>query len=172
MPALAKPKWERFAAGVAQGLTLSDAFRQAGFTAKTPGAIGANASRLLKRAVVRARVDELTAEFVEKSKLSKQWVLDGLKENFERAMQRVQVIGEDGKPSGRYTYQGQVANKALELIGQELGMFVEHVVEDTTVKIISDRPMTPEQWAAEYGVPGEAPLKIGGGTTGSAKDLN
>ncbi len=161
MSALKRPKWERFAANVAQGLTLSDAFRQAGFSAKTPAAIGTNASRLLKRAEVRARVDELTAEFIEKSKLTKQWVLDGLKENFERAMQRVAVLDAQGNPTGRYTYQGQVANKALELIGQELGMFVEHVVEDTTIKVISDKPMTPEQWAAEYGTPGEEPLKIG-----------
>jgi hypothetical protein len=30
-----------------------------------------------------------------------------------------------GNPTGEYRYDGSVANRALELIGKELGMFVE-----------------------------------------------
>ncbi len=167
MPALKNPRWERFAANIAAGMQGPAAYAQAGFKGTSPKGLRTNASRLLAMTDVRERVNEITAEVVEKSKLSKQWVLDGLRENLERALQRKKVIGADGKPTGDYTYQGQVANKALELIGQELGMFVEHIVEDTTIKVISDKPMTAEQWQAEYGAPGEEPLKIGGGTSGS-----
>ena len=39
-----------------------------------------------------------------------------------RAMQRVRVLDREGKPIGVFTYNGQVANRALELIGKELGM--------------------------------------------------
>ncbi len=31
---------------------------------------------------------------------------------------------EDGKPIGEYSYNGAVANRALELLGKELGMFI------------------------------------------------
>jgi len=53
------------------------------------------------------------------------YVLAGLKENFERAMQHRPVLDAKGNETGIYAYNGQVANRALELIGKELGMFVE-----------------------------------------------
>ena len=50
-------------------------------------------------------------------------------ENVERAMQAEPVRrktdeGEEKVP-GDYVYNGSVANKALELIGKELGMFID-----------------------------------------------
>jgi hypothetical protein len=53
------------------------------------------------------------------------WVLSILRQNVLRAMQRVQVLDRQGKPIGVFTYNGQVANRALELMGKELGMFVD-----------------------------------------------
>ena len=51
-----------------------------------------------------------------------------------------------------YTYQGSVANKALELLGKEIGMFVERREKDVTVAVCAaiDRPPeeTREQWLA------------------------
>ena len=35
----------------------------------------------------------------------------------------VPVLDRQGKPTGEYTFQGNLANKALELLGKELGMF-------------------------------------------------
>ena len=36
----------------------------------------------------------------------------------------------DGKPTGEYQYQGNVANKALELLGRHLGMFVDRIAHE------------------------------------------
>ena len=38
-------------------------------------------------------------------------------------MQHEPVRNAKGKETGTYAYNGQVANRALELIGKELGMF-------------------------------------------------
>ena len=40
-------------------------------------------------------------------------------------MQHRPVLDAKGKETGIYAYNGQVANRALELIGKELGMFVD-----------------------------------------------
>jgi hypothetical protein len=40
-------------------------------------------------------------------------------------MQAVPVLDKEGNPTGEYQYNGFVANKALELLGREIGMFVE-----------------------------------------------
>jgi hypothetical protein len=56
--------------------------------------------------------------------VTKAWVMARLKEIVERAMQAVQVLDHDGNPTGEYSYQGNVASKALELLGKEIGMFV------------------------------------------------
>ena len=46
--------------------------------------------------------------------LPKEWVIERLMENVNRAMQAQEVCNA-----------GSVANKALELLGKELGMFIE-----------------------------------------------
>jgi hypothetical protein len=46
-------------------------------------------------------------------------------ENVEKAMQAVLVLDNQGEPTGVYKYEGGVANRALELIGKEFGMFVD-----------------------------------------------
>ena len=46
-------------------------------------------------------------------------------ENVEKAMQAVPVLDNQGNPTGVYKYEGSVANRALELIGKEYGMFID-----------------------------------------------
>ena len=38
-------------------------------------------------------------------------------------MQAVAITDSEGKLTGKYTFQGSIANKALELIGKDIGMF-------------------------------------------------
>ena len=40
-------------------------------------------------------------------------------------MQARPVIDRAGNPTGSYVYNGAAANRALELLGKELGMFIE-----------------------------------------------
>jgi hypothetical protein len=95
-----------------------------------------SANRLLKDAKIRARVSglqEAAAErAVEKAALNRAWVLDQLRENVERAMKATAPTDEHGRLCGEYRYEGSVANRALELIGKELGMFKDRISQEMT----------------------------------------
>ena len=52
-------------------------------------------------------------------------MIERLRENVERAMQAQPVIDRAGNPTGSYVYNGAPASRALELLGKELGMFIE-----------------------------------------------
>ncbi len=123
---LTKPKHEYFARLVAEGQSHTEAAKLAGYSEKNAPSIG---SRLSKKINIAGRIEELaeraTEHAVASSGISRAWVIRGLQENFQRAMQAEAVVDSEGKPTGDYRYQGQVANRALELIGKEIGMFVD-----------------------------------------------
>lgn len=125
MPVLKNQKHEIFARAVAQGRTADQAYEEAGYKPNRH-----NASRLRNtNENVRARIEEIkgqkTEKVIEKAAISRIWVLDMLRENAERAMQHHPVLGPEGEEIGEYTYNGSVANRALELIGKEIGLFVD-----------------------------------------------
>ena len=129
MPALENAKHELFAQEIAKGASQRDAYKAAGYEVKSDAAADANASRLLTNAKVKARVAELQERIsdvtVEKAAVSKAWVIAKLVENVERAMTAEPVRDAQGNPTGEYKYNGSVANRALELIGKEQGMFID-----------------------------------------------
>ena len=59
--------------------------------------------------------------------VDKYWILDKLRENALRALQAIPVLDKDGTPIGEYRYDGNVANRSLELLGKEIGMFRERL---------------------------------------------
>lgn len=131
MPVLSDPRHERFAQNLAGGMKQGEAYEKAGYKPD-----GGAASRLSNNVNVSQRVAEIltarekfiqdvSAKAVEKAGLTKAWVLDTLRQNIDRAMTAEPVRDSEGNPIGDYTYQGGVANRALELIGKELGMFVD-----------------------------------------------
>jgi phage terminase small subunit len=124
VPILKNSKHEMFAHGVAKGVAAYQAYIDAGYAEN-----GArfNASRLITKDNVRLRIDEIK-ENIEKAVelkvgISKAWIIEKLKQNLDRAMQEVEVLDHDGKGTGEFRYEGNVANKALELMGKELGMY-------------------------------------------------
>jgi hypothetical protein len=52
-------------------------------------------------------------------------VIETLVTNVQRAMQAEEVKRPDGMGTGEYRYEGSVANRALELLGKHLGMFID-----------------------------------------------
>src|SRR5262249_15282773 len=72
-----------------------------------------------------------------------------LVENVERAMQAEPVRRKAGdyeeEVPGEYVYNGSVANKALELIGKEIGMFVDREASQTTAPRFLSRQVSREQ---------------------------
>ena len=96
---------ELFAQGLAQGKSADEAYTDAGYTPNRK-----NASRLKTYEGVQRRVKELQERVARGVVLDRQWVLDKLIENATAAL----VEKDRG-----------VANRSLELLGKELGMFVD-----------------------------------------------
>lgn len=120
---------------MATGRGPTEAYKEAGYTTSGNSAKVA-ASRLRCRPEVEARISEIveaklkveeaaTKRAIQKLAITKEYVLGRLVENVERSMQAVPVLDKRGVPTGEYKYEGSVANKALELIGRELGMFIQ-----------------------------------------------
>lgn len=111
------------------GGNATQAYMRAGYKVKNERVAEAAASRLLSKVIVAAAIEKqqsaMVAKAEEKAEISRQWVLDGLKANYERAMTVVPVLDAKGQRTGEFTYSGSVANRSLELIGKEIGMFVE-----------------------------------------------
>ena len=139
---LTNSRHERFAQGLAQGKTADEAYVLAGY-AENRG----NAIRLKANESIVARVAELQDQAVAKFILTKEWVIERLIENANRAMEI-----NDGSVAN-----GAVANRALELLGKELGMFVERA-ENRNIEVkqtfaVSPELPTTEEWLAEFGTP-------------------
>ena len=125
MPVLKNPQWEQFALGVANGLKPGPAYKDAGYRAKDASKAG---SRLLKNDEILARVKELRAAIsdraVQKASLTRTYVIDRLMTNVDRCMQLEEVKDEKGNVVA-LNHNPNAANRALELLGKEIGMFIE-----------------------------------------------
>ena len=115
---------ELFAQALARGITTDDAYAEAGFSPNR-----GNAARLKANEDILARVLELQERAERRLFLTKQYVIDALIENAEKALGRRPV--RLGRPDGEgqiqevYVYEGAVANAAIRLAGAEMSMFVD-----------------------------------------------
>lgn len=162
MPVLENPRHERFAQELAKGKTADEAYEAAGF-----GQHRGNASRLKGNESIAARVEELLGRAATRVEISKSWVLGKLVENANRALQQFPVLDKDGKETGEFRYEGSVANRALELVGKELGMFVDrkeikHVDEFDTIDDPAELRRRLAAAAAELGA-GDVATSLAGG---------
>lgn len=172
MPILKNAKWERFAQGLAAGKSQEQAYVDAGYSPR--GASGAATKLCKSNASISERRDEIlqgmqakaeaiVAKAIEKSGIDQAWVLNNLQEVAERCMQSRPVLDRRGKPifvetpSGEvlpaYVFNAMGANKALELIGKELQMFVERVEVGSPGDFIARVPevsKTTEEWQQQY----------------------
>ena len=160
MPVLDRPSWEKFAKAVASGKTQRAAYKACGFKAKD---VDSAASDLANNPKVKQRIKELTARVtdkaIERAALTKEWVLEGLRSNAEKALQ---VEGGSA-----------VANRALELLGNHLGLFKEPEqklplrLEDLPPEVLANMLVEAEaaaalerEQAAAQGGDAPAPLKV------------
>ena len=102
---LKNDRQELFCLGLIEGKTAGKAYADAGFRPNRH-----NAHRLSTKEYIRARLAELQAERAAKWELTKDWVLNELRDNLEKA---------------KAWKQSAAANQAANLIGKELGMFVD-----------------------------------------------
>jgi phage terminase small subunit len=137
MPPLDNARHEKFAQGLAQGKSASEAYRQAGYEAKGTNSESL-ASRLSRNIKVASRVAELKERAAASVSLTKEWVLERLIANVEMGQ-----AGQDLAP----------ANKALELLGKELGMFIDRSenLNQNVSYVISGEPVADaDEWLAEH----------------------
>lgn len=133
MPTLINAKYEIFAQELSKGARYIDAYEKAGFK-RSAGA----ASQLNRRPEIKKRIQEIQqarikTEFDASENaaralgIDKKWVLERLRFNAERALRGQPVFDENGVQTGKFTGRpdGATANRALQLIGMELGMFIE-----------------------------------------------
>jgi phage terminase small subunit len=121
-------KQERFAQLVSSDKTQADAYRLAyDAQGSSDQTIQHEATLLAQNPTVAPRIAELQARYADVAELNAAYVLSSLMTNVERAMQASPVLDRNGKPTGTWEYEGSVANKALELLGKHLGMFVNRV---------------------------------------------
>jgi hypothetical protein len=130
---LKNAKHEQFAQFVSNGDSATNAYVLAGYAEK-----GAeqNSSRLIRNDDVLGRIQYLrdqkaqahqaaVIKAVEASGLTKEWVIEQLMENVAIAKAAEPVRDEEGNPIGEYKTNIAAANKALELLGKEVGMFID-----------------------------------------------
>lgn len=154
MPVLPDPREEAFAQHVVSGATGTKAAQLAGFSAKSARS---QASRLLKRSNIVARVNELkqqvsASEIVQAVAVDQAYVIEKLRTVAERCMQTSMVVdrkgfpvvieGPDGKPAIAYTFDSTGANKALHSLGLATGLFSEKKSEPPTpLKDLTDEQL-------------------------------
>lgn len=119
MPALSNSRHELFAQEMAKGLSQSDAYIAAGYSASTPDAASANAARLIGNDKVAARISELqskvAAKVIEKIAITEVRVLEELALLGFANMQDYIRVGPDGDP---YTDFSALTREQAAAIGE------------------------------------------------------
>lgn len=172
------PKQEAFCQIFAQGTNATEAAKVAGYSVKSAHV---TASRMLDMPAIIARVAELKrlvterviekvaeaqSDVIERLAIDKAWVLGQLVENVEMGKQAIAVTDKDGVETGEYEQNLTAANKALELIGKELGMFVERREIRTGNLDLTDEQLDAALIAARALVAAQDPRKGEGAARG------
>lgn len=157
------PEQEAYARCRAFGMNQAEAITFA--TNGKTTALSAGAQMEKTYPLVKARINDLSVEVsqrvIEAAAVNKGWVIDRLKKVVERCMQAepVMIFNKDTKEyeeSGEYKFDSTGANKALELIGKELGMFSTKIdVNHNHMVTMSDAQLKAQAnaLAAELGLP-------------------
>ncbi len=145
-----KARWEKFCQLIARGACNSnaDAYLAAGFKSVPRDVAKVRAYQLLQKPAITERVEQIRAELeqehrvartaaIEATALTREFVINELLDNLKRA--------KSGKK-----IDGATANRACELLGKELGMFVDRSENTNTIYGISDKPLTPEEWEKKW----------------------
>lgn len=123
-------KQQRFVEEYLVDLNAKQAAIRSGYSARNADKI---ASQLLGKYRVSAAIAAAKAERSARVAVSSDYVLNNLVEVVERSMQRAPVVDAKGNhvtdEDGRFVWRfdAKAANRALELLGKHLGLFVDNV---------------------------------------------
>ena len=118
-------KQEQFCLEYMIDLNATQAAIRAGYSAKTADVIGCEN---LVKPNIASRIAEMQAERKERTIVDADFVITSLVEVAKRCMQAEPVMARtaDGmEETGEYKFEHSGANRALELLGKNIGMFVD-----------------------------------------------
>ncbi len=100
-----------------------------------------NGCKLLKQIYVHDYITKRQLELQEKTQVNQEYCIMNLKEVVERSLQHKPVLEFDRatgqmRETGEYTFDSTGANKALELLGKTLGIYIDKT--DNTLNANTD----------------------------------
>lgn len=147
------PSQERFCQEYLVDLNATRAYKTA-YPKVTENSANACGSRMLATAKVVARIRVLQEKRAQRVEVTQDWVLERLMRNVDRAMEAEPVLDTQGHATGEYRYDGAVANGALKLLGQHLGMYTERaVVEHRFIAEVPPKAKDAATWAQQHRQP-------------------
>lgn len=152
-------KQEKFAQLYIELGNATAAYKGAYSTARMkPATVNNNAYALLQNSEITARIDALQSQAAEKAVLTKAWILERLMRNARICLGeetiKLAIRPRDAESTIELDIsdrEGSAANRALELLGKEMGMFVERTENLNTRYVVGiDRLPTDAEFEAEY----------------------
>ena len=136
---------------LANNYNALQAARSAGYAAPSDTALAIAGHRALKNLNVRAEINRQQAALQDRTEVTPDLLMGKLMAIYERAMQETPVLSVKGTPTGEYRFDGNVANRSIELMGKHIGMFVDRSETKTygqfrieVVKLDDPRETAPE----------------------------
>lgn len=139
-------------------LNATQAAIRAGYSERTAYSVG---QRLLKNVEIQRAVAAAQAQRARRVEVTQDYVLANLVEVVERTMQRAPVLDRKGEQvtdeEGRavWTFDAKNANRALELLGKHLGIFMDKMKAE-----ISGPDGGPVQSSMTLDISGMGPAEI------------
>lgn len=115
-------KQKRFADEYLKDLNGKQAAIRSGYSPKTAEVQG---SRLLSNAKVQAYIGLKQKKLEERTSVTVEWIIERLKDVYDKSMQAVPVLDHEGNETGEYRFEANAANRSLELLGKHIGMFTD-----------------------------------------------
>ena len=111
-------------------LNATQAAARAGYSVRTARSQG---QRMLTKVDIEAAIQVATEARSKRTEIDQDWVVNELAGVVAQGRAAVEVLTREGESTGEYTANLSAANKALELLGRHLGMFLDRQEVDVRV---------------------------------------
>lgn len=125
------PRQDRYMDEYLLDLNQTQAAIRAGFSERSARQV---ASRLMTNDYIVNEIERRKGIVAERLGITQAWVLQNLQKVVGKSLQDEPVLDQFGQPTGEYKFDSYGANKALELVGKHLGMFVTKAEVNAKVK--------------------------------------
>lgn len=118
------PKQAAFVREYLVDLNATKAAERAGYSVDTARSIG---HENLTKPDIADAIERATKERAERTQITADYVLNGIKGLVERCIQAVSVLDDEGNETGEWRFEANPALKGYELLGKHLRLFTDKV---------------------------------------------